>query len=204
VAIATLDDVKAAAGIAPDDTSKDEALQLALDAASAKVLDLTRHVEATVGGRIDTFRDVQLDTVLALTKRPVAALTTVEARSFGNSGWTTMSADLVDANEGEIVVLGMQNWWPPTLRLTPASQRWRNPRWPIVRVTYDVTGVAGSVPGDLLGATSALAVYWWQRDNAGAASVEKVGQLARTWTNEPLPGAVLSRLASYRRSATWV
>lgn len=214
--LASLENVKGKLGIALTDTSQDEAITLVLQDASVKILSLGRYSETDLAGRQDIFQEVQVETPVALTLRPVSAVTLVEGRTPGNTDWVTLAYDLTDATKGEVSLLGAESWWPPTPDriVRPRFSRWREPTWPIVRVTYDVTGIgsegnvapAAVVPSDLRDATAALAAYWYDRHLALASESAQVGQIRRTYMDADIPSWVLSSIASHmeEQRARWV
>lgn len=209
--LATLADLKGKLGIPSSDTSRDADLALVLEAATERVLDLTRHLE-TDASRTDTFRNVRFNHSFLLGKRPVASVTRVEGRGLGMTSWVALSYDLLDAGRGEIVLLGAGAWWPPTEAQQERFRRWRNPEWALVRVTYQVTGLGAAdgtppePPKDLRDATASLAAYWYRRDLAGAAQGSQIGLVREQWLSEPVPAWAQARLARYLESrlARWV
>jgi hypothetical protein len=207
----TLDDLKGKIGLPVSDTSRDDALTLVLEGASAKVAELARFSEANETGRVDLFENIQVGTKIVLERRPVDVsqnAVVVEGRYLAaTEAWSALSFDLLDADKGELLVLGRDAWWPPTLVLRPPFMQWRNVTWPQVRVTYDVTGQGSdsSAPQELQDVTVALARYWYDRDLAGAATSEQIGVLTREYSTEAVPAWVLSRLAKHRKErASWV
>lgn len=207
----TLDDLKGKLGLPVTDTSRDDALTLVLEGASAKIEELARFSEAGETGRQDTFTDVQTGTLLTLSKRPINQGQTpvlVEGRwPSTTAGWFTLSADVYSEEDGKVMVLGRDAWWPPLLVLRPPYERWRNLIWPVVRVTYDVKaqGSGSEAPQELQDAALSLASYWYDRDLAGAAESVQMGQLVKELMTAPIPPWVLSRVSKHRKErATWV
>ena len=201
--IATLDDVKGKLDLPASDTSRDDALTLALESASAKVLDLCRYSEADVTGHQQLFRNVQFNRDLFLDLRPinVAAghVVVFEGRGLGQPDWSELTGDVLDAQEGRVIVLGASAWWPPQRTLQPAFQRWRDPIWPQIRVTYDVVGVTSNPASELIDAAASLAAFWYDRDLAGAKEDSRIGQVQVTWLNEALPSTLLEKISKHVR-----
>jgi hypothetical protein len=208
--LATLAEVKGKLGIPTTDTSRDSDLTLVLQAAGERILDLTRCLEGDAT-RVDLHRNVRLNHGLLLEKRPVSAVTRVEGRGLGMTGWVDLSYDLLDAGRGEIVLLGAGAWWPPTSLQPEWFRRWRNPEWPLVRVTYQVTGLGSAdgsppePPQDIRDAVASLAAYWYRRDLANAAEASSIGEIREEWLSEAVPAWALARLARYleRGLAAW-
>jgi hypothetical protein len=214
VAFATLEDVKGKLGIAASDASRDDALVLVLDATCERLEDLTRYSADKISGRQDVFRDVQATRTIALTRRPIAVVNgvptvTVEGRPLGAAAsWSTLAADVVDAEKGELVLLGFQAWWPPSQFRRPRSARWREYAWDVVRVTYDVAGQgdAGAAAPKLIDVNAAWAAYLYQRHLAGAREQQAIGPIREVLMSESLPGFVAAAVAALDSGemATWV
>lgn len=207
--LATLDEIKTRLDIELADTSQDDALTTMLNAASQKVLDLCRYVETT-GQVVEYHRNVQQAREFKLERRKVdPAAITVEGRSHGNDTFQTLASDLLDPDDGVAMILGSAEWWPPNYaeQRRPAFRRWREPIWPVVRVTYTAIGIGDeqSAPDELRQATLRLATYWREIDNVGATTSMKIGQLSQSWSDRPAPSDLRSILGRHYRgtSATW-
>ncbi len=211
--------VKAKLGIPAEDISQDEAVAAVLAAAEAWVLARTRY--DLVGGTVtEVLADVPVGAPVALTKRPVTALVTVEGRLLGlgtgtgtgtgtgQEQWTPLFAGLRNADAGTLVVLGANEptAWPPSGGVAPWF-RWRSmARWPQVRVTYTVAALS-PVPADLADLTAALAAYWYDRDRAGAGSEVDLDPVRTVYHEAAVPPWVYSRLARHVPAsaiAAWV
>lgn len=206
--IGSLDSFKQAIG--SDDGTRDGALTILLDAATLKVLDRCGYEEADTSGVVSFFRKLKYNRQQILEKKPVVDGTLViEGRALGqsNEDWTKLVGDLLDPTTGKFLVLGAQNWWPPTQEVQPRFMRWRDPEWPIIRCTYDVTGIGAGedAPEDLIAAVYALAGYWSDVLLAGAATSEQAGQLRRELDKVSMPTWVESMLGRHTkgRYATW-
>lgn len=197
--ITNLATIKGKLGIST--TSRDAAITSVWNGAEAWVIDRTGFALAS-GSRTDVLRDVQLDRPFLLTRRPVSALTLAEGRVPGGDGasWAELTADLLDADKGEVIVLGAPGFqvWPPT---QPEAEwfRWRDPIWPLVRVSY-TTGAA-TVPNDLVDATAALAAYWYQRHLAGVTSATRIVETSESYLSYGIPPWVSVVVERYVRSA---
>ena len=190
--LATVEDVKAKLELAATDTSRDDALLLVLGSASEKVLELTRRLEFDVQGRVDTLRDVQVGVPFLLSKRPVANVV-AEYRPVGSAAWAGLTEDVLDAERGEVIVVGADSWPPSTVR--PLS--WRTLRYDLVRVTYNVEGTdSGEAvePARLRDAAAALAAYWFDRQVGGAAKSLSVGFLKKEYLDLDVPAWVTALL----------
>lgn len=204
--LGTIDTLKQAVGIPVGDTSRDAALTVALSAASEKLLGRCRYSEDDVTAQVDYLEKLKYNRKARLELRPVANVV-VEGRALGqtNEDWTPLVGDVLNPAEGVFLVLGAQNWWPPTQQVQPRFMKWRDPEWPIIRVTYDVAGLGADVPDDLQQAVYALAGYWYERIAAGASSSEQAGQLKRTFMDAALPAWVEPMLSRHLKGsyATW-
>ncbi len=205
--IGTLDELKAKLELAADDASRDDALMLVLSAASEHVLELAGYLEADTTGRIDTFRNVQMDREFLLTKRPVDTDTdpVFEGRVPGQADWDTLTGDVLDAANGEVMLVGVQWGWPPISQ--PRIRRWAEYVYPIVRVTYTVTGIGtgDQAPDDVKDATLALARYWFEKHLAGAGTDIQVGPVAKTFSTKGVPAELAAALSRFERErARWV
>jgi hypothetical protein len=205
--LATLDELKGRLGIS--DTSLDDELTTILTAASEKVLDLCGYVSADTTGIVETFRNVQQGREFLLAKRNVTGTPTVEGRAHGTS-FLALSSDLLDPADGVLMILGAAEWWPPNYveQRRPSFRRWREPIWPVVRVTYDAAGIGDeqTAPDPLRNGALRLAVFWRSLDQAGATVEARVGQLEQTLSEKPLPKDLTSILGSHyrrREAARW-
>jgi hypothetical protein len=212
--LATLDELKGRLGIALSETTFDDELTTVLTAASEKVLDLCGYVEAdTPAGTpiVELFRNVQQGREFKLKVRNLldGGTLLVEGRGHGTE-FLPLSADLLDPTDGVLMILGAAEWWPPNYveERRPTFRRWREPIWPVVRVTYQAAGIGDeqTAPDQLRHGALRLAAYWRGMDKAGATTEARVGQLEQTLAEQPLPKDLKSILGShYRRSvsATW-
>lgn len=197
--LATLDQVKAKLEIPTSDLSEDAAVQDVLDAAEQYVLDQTGYVLTTQSVE-DIVRPGQIGRVLHLRKRPVSNVT-AQVRMFGSDTWTDIAIDVIDANEG-IVVLPGEAAWPPGMN-NPRWFAWREPAWDVLRISYTATALS-PVPDDLSDATAALAAYWYRAHLAGVVTEAGVGQVRETYSQLPVLAAVDAVLARHRReTVTW-
>lgn len=204
--LGTLEDLKGKMDIAATDVSRDGALTLALETASVKVLDLCRYAELDAPATKEIFRNVQFNRDLFTALRPIANVV-FEGRALGESVWSTLDGDVIDPAEGRIILLGASSWWPPQ-QPTAAFRRWRDPVWPIIRVTYDVTGFGADPADELVDAACSLAAFWFDRDLAGASDTSTIGPVSRKWLNEGLPAPLLEKLSKHTKKrgggARWV
>lgn len=215
--LAQLQDLKDRLGVT--DGGQDGDLSSILEASSDKVLAVCRYSELDATGIVEALREVQQGREYRTKLRRVNALPTdgtmptsgfkVEGRGHGNA-FAQLSVDLIDADDGVWTILGAAEWWPPNYaeERRPSFRRWRQPIWPVVRVTYDVTGINDSelAPAALREATLTLAVYWLGQSKAGAVSDVTIGQLSQTISDEPMPHSVRSLLGGHYQAAgaTWV
>lgn len=204
--LATLEEVKDKLGIAG--TERDDALLVVLETASARVLESCRYVEADAEAREDTFERVKEAMPFFLTKRPVATVTSVEGRGYGSDSWASLSFDLIDAAKGRIVVVGSDlGWWPPK----GPGRKVKGNEWPLVKVTYDVTGIGAAdfgtpePPEALHNAAASLAAYWYQRHLMGAYMESSIGSLGAKLLSDPLPPSFAAELVGHYEAAgaTW-
>lgn len=204
--LASLEDVKRKLDLPVTDESRDEGILLVLGAATVRLLDWTRYQEDTQTGRVDTLRRVRQGVEILLPKRPVAAVTLAQGRVLGGTVWTTLTADLVDPEQGTIVIVRTDEWPPKPSQ--SAAYRWREYVWPIVKVTYNVTGVGEeeTVADDLRDLCAELTHYWYRRHLAGAAEEVTIGPLREKLMKEAVPDWLRPHLAAHTRggSARWV
>lgn len=209
--LAALVDLKARLGVT--DTTQDIALTSLLNACTNKILKICRYVEHDTIGYTETHRNVRQSREQTTDLRPIKTDVNpfaAQGRSYG-SEWLPMTLDLLDAIEGVFWVLGAFNWWPLTYtqqRSGQMSRRWRDPVWPIVQLTYDVTGIGDSTtcPAELTEATLALAIHWLGQEVAGASDEIGMGQLRQKINRDPIPPHVRAMLADHYSStgARWV
>lgn len=207
--LGTLDDLKGKLDIPESDTSRDGPLTLALETATAKVLHLCRYAEEDEASHVETFRNVTFNRDLLLELRPIDPDTIVfEGRALGEATWSTLDGDVLNADEGRVILLGASAWWPPTNTLQPGFTKWRDPVWPLIRVTYDVTGLGNNPASELIDAAASLAGFWYDRDLAGAGESSMIGPVSRKWLNESLPKTLLEKLTGHMSGrgggAQWV
>jgi hypothetical protein len=185
-------------------------ISLVLDAATVRVLHLTRRLDADEEERSELFHRVQRGTGLVLTKRPVANVS-AEGSGYG-SEFGAIAVDLVDPELGLILLTGPDlGWWPPSSSRSPYT-RWRDFTWPIISVTYDVTGSGHAhdetqVEADLRDGTAALAAYWYDQHISGAKEDVAVGQIRQKLMHDPEPPWLLRTLARHLDTASharWV
>lgn len=205
-------DLKELVGIDDADVTQDTTLTLALETASVKILDYCKLVEVDTPAIVETFRNVQQGREYKTGVRNVDTSTNaflVEGRGQGAGiGFAQLAADLIDPVEGVWMILGSADWWPPvyaTENRRERFRRWREPTWPVVRVTYDATGV-GDSNARLTTAATSLASYWLSQAKAGAVTQVTLGQLAQEIEREAMPSHIPSMLGNqYRGSgARWV
>lgn len=192
--LADIADVKAKLELAEADDSRDDALELVLEAATAKTLSLTRYSELDEESRQDTFKNVRIGVEMTLSRRPVTDVV-VEYRWLGSDQWVEAVSDVTDANEGTVLIVGAESF-PPSTR---PSGSWREVRYDVVRVTYGVFGVCSgdAAPADLRDATAALAAYWYDLHTAGAASSLNIGLLSKTLRGEAVPPWYMAALGDH-------
>ena len=209
--IGTIDDLKGKLDIPVTDESRNDALTLVMESASIRILEECNYEDADATDRVEIYEHVQVGNPLMLERRPITVTADVpqvavagrglgEKDDAGAPSWTDLEFDVVDAERGKIVILGSDlGWWPPQ-DPRPKFKRWREPEWPIVRITYDVDGQGGvAADQDLIDATASLAAFWYKRDLAGASSEVTLGAIGEKYLDEPLPGWVMPRLRKHLR-----
>lgn len=192
--LASLDQVKRKLQLPLTFTDDDAALTAVRDAADAYVLAETGYVLANTPVQ-EFLQQGQLGRPFLLTRRPVTAAT-AQARVQGDTAWSPLALDVLDAALG-LVVLPVGAAWPPGARL-PRWAAWRQPTWDVVRVDYTATALA-PVPADLSDAAAALAAYWYTQQRAGPLAESVVGPVQERYLDRPVPPAVEALLAPYRR-----
>lgn len=172
--LATLQDVKRKLGLADGNTAENESVRSVLLAADRYVLQRTRRALSAGTATAEVHRDIQIGRRFLLNLRPVSSITSIVGRTPNVDQTTeTLDYDLVDANEGQVVLLGTDfQMWPP--QEAPARHReFRNYIWQFVQVTY--TYSAYTPTHDIADATAYLAAYWWSRHKAGILSAQTAG-----------------------------
>ena len=154
MALATLAQLKGLLGIDSGDTSRDVALQLALDSAEESILAVTGYSLTALTGRVDIFENKRVGSPIQLSKRPVSGTFVVEGRVMGafDSDFNGLAASLPDVNKGRMTLLGLQDlstfYYPGAFPPRPDPTgyfKWRGFTWAVVRVTYDVLALT-SIP----------------------------------------------------------
>lgn len=196
--LATIGSIKALLEIPDDEEAYDGALKIAVDAANARILGMTGYSVIDETGRTEMFRKVYPGQIIILRKRPVAAITSVEGRNY-SEGWTLLTHDLIDADQGMVVPIvparrGGGQWLAPWER--EGDDNWYN--WDMVRVIYDVTQWSDVDPL-VAGVANSLAVYLWHRYGAGAAMSRQIGDLQERLLTIPIPDWVQDGLAEHMR-----
>jgi hypothetical protein len=209
--LATLQQLKDRLGIT--DAGQDAQLTTLLQSASDKVLDLCGYKEADTPGIVELLRNVQQGREVRTGYRNEIASTTflVEGRGHGTA-FSTLASDLLDPDDGVFLVLGSAEWWPPNFveERRPRFRKWREPVWPVVRVTYDVIGIGtgANAPQPLQQAALRLASFWLSLEQAGATAEARVGQIEQEMSEMPVPQDLRSILGRHYRGrgvvATWV
>lgn len=195
--LATATAVKALLEIPEEETAYDDAIDIAVSASNVRILNMIGFSLTAVSARVETFRKIFPGQILILQKRPVSAVSAVEARSYG-SEWSTLTHDLIDAEQGMIVpiipVSSSGSSVPPWER-----ESWDNgSNWDLVRVTYDAS--EWTQPDRLVvSVANAFAVYLWHRYGAGASLSRQVGDLNERLLTLPMPDWVQDGLAEYVR-----
>lgn len=205
----SVDNVKHKLQIPEANKAHDEHVKGALLAARLRVIERTGldldGAGNSPGSIVDIFRNVRSGNPILLTRRPVAAITTAEIRGHASTPqWSALGADLVDAQAGEVVLTAETlPFWPPEEQ-RPGWYRWRDPIYPIVRITY--TTSVYEAPEDLAQAIEDLAAYWYGQARAGVASSASMGGISKTFRNESVPEWIAARIAPYERGrrAAWV
>lgn len=209
--LATVEQVKRVLDIPEADTQDNEYIVWLVDQANRRVLDQSRLSLAAEVGRIDTFHEVQVGRRIRLSRRPVTQVTAAEIRTLGSdSEFSSVTFDLADAKRGLVILLGGfgLDVWPP--REPPSlAFSWRDPIWPVVRITYDTGALAAGSEDEvrLRGAAASLAAYWYERFRAASKASESIGPFRQTFMEAAIPPWVQSQIeqvADRGGSADWV
>lgn len=188
--------VKGKLGIPADDTEFDDTITLVCQDVSMRILKLTGRSAGAQTGVEEIHRNWQQGREYLLDLRPVVQVQKVEFRALGNSdAWGSIGFDLLDPDEGAIMVTGILLGWPPIQPYPPAHTRWRAPIYPVVRITYDVAD--GTQDVTLREAAASWAAFLYDRARAAASSSQQVGQVARELLNESMPSWVTGPLSGY-------
>lgn len=188
--IATIDTVKLKLGIALGRTDRNGEIETALAAAEQRLLKLARLTEdeQTV---TESFLAQQEEKTIQTRLRPVSEITVAQAR-MERGDWQDVTVDILDADEGVIVLRGAAAGWPPILTDTVPAVTWS-----ALRVTYVATGVATDPPDALSDTIAALAAYWVERHRAGASSSVGAGPLRETFMTVGIPDWVTEAIAGF-------
>src|SRR5439155_1162510 len=119
---------------------------------------------------------VQIGRILVVKKRPIdltkivntnasssSPAVLMEGRIVGNTLYTKLYGDVVDADKGRVKVLGYLEFvsFPPQEPPQP-WRRWKYPTWPIVRVSYCTK--PADIPADLFNAIAGGAAFRFARE----------------------------------------
>lgn len=214
--LAQLSDIKTRLGIDAADTTQDDDLASILEASADKILSLCRYVDEDTDGIVEMFTDVQQSQTYRTKTRllaapsgtPDPAVFKVEGRGHGTT-FVQLAVDVLDPADGSWMILGASEWWPPNYveERRPKFRRWREPVWPVVKVTYNAVGIEGDTDSaaTLREATIALAIHWLGQSQAGAVTDVQIGQMKQTISDQPIPQHVKAMLGSHakRAGATW-
>lgn len=200
--LCTLEQVKRKLQIPASDPLDDAALAPVRDAAEVYMLAATGYVLA------DTLQTERLQPAprgqpIRLLRRPVANVT-AQARMAGSTAWTPVAVDVLDADQG-IIVLPVIDPLPLTQAGTSAPwYLWHLRQWDLVEISYTAQALA-AVPADLSDATATLAAWWYQLQLAGPATTSETGPIRATYDPNPIPPVVAATLARYRAGGSrWV
>jgi hypothetical protein len=198
VPITTLADVRAKLGLAEDDTSQDLNLQGILAGVERQVLNISGYSLVPIVGRQDTIRNVREGIPFFTTLRPITAVTAVDGRLWGSPTWSPLSAEVLDGNKGEFVIIGaytgaVASFPPVEAPMSPWFRRRVERVWPLVRVTYDV---ARHVPSADLKEAVALIAAAASANAAGALQSVSVGAISESYAVEATQGAGLPSWAA--------
>lgn len=192
--LTTLAEVKTLLRIPSQATGDDSALEAVINAAESAVLNLTGYVLVDTDF-VEFFRNVVVGVPIRLRRRPVADVS-CQWRVLGTD-WQSVSHELLDAENGELVLLPA-TVWPPLLEgwaLMPVEER-----LPYVKVSYTAKALP-SVPAELHEAANALSVYWWGQVLSGSEVESRLDVLTRTTAQDAMPRNVISMLAAHIRPA---
>lgn len=200
--IATLTRVKSRLEIPEAYEKDDKDLSALIEGVEDEVL-LATGLDLSAKTRTETNLNVQRGTAIHTRFRPVASITSARWRSSGNSTWTTIDLDLLDAEEGTVYVPGEygQTTWPPKTGPAP-WYRWRNAYLSVLEITYLTAGKV--LDQDFIEAVVGLCAYRWRRERAGAAQSSSIGGASESLLEDDVPSWIKSQLAPYiREEALW-
>lgn len=212
--LALLDDIKTRLDIDAADVSMDDDLTAILETASEKILSLCRYSEnadeiVEIVRNVQQGREYRTKTrlLVADSGTPDVAVFKAEGRGHGSS-FQQLAVDVLDSTDGVWMILGSSEWWPPNYveERRPRFRRWREPIWPVVKLTYGVVGVGDPAPRELSDAAVSLAIHWLTQSKSGAITDVQIGQLKQSISDAPVPSHVKAMLGSthYRQTgATW-
>jgi len=210
--LVTLNQLKARLGIPEIDHQRDDSLKGALGAAQAAVVERTRFDE-TGGTRVSICQHIRLTRPFNLPFRPVTSITSVSARRYGQTENTTLVHDLIDANDGKLVLIGVvEPIWPypayyGQVYRQPYWKRQLEPIWEIVQVTYETEQLtADNADPRLADAIINLAAFWHHRGAANALNNASADGAQEGYSAMPFPPWVTSQLLGLGavEGATWV
>lgn len=160
-------------------------------------------VDAAEAARVDLLRNACSGRPLLLSRRPIGAIASVQSAIPAQTlTWTSREYMLLDAQEGMIQLLGLNDGadsFPPTRGLAP-YERWRKSRWPLVRVTYSTT-LLDPLPEDLELAMIDLAVFYYRRGQNSNLVSSGMGDLNELYNDRAIPLHVAGLFAPYDRKA---
>lgn len=192
--IATPTQVKRKLGIDAADTSRDAEIADALEGVESQVLRRTR-LSLIAEARVDEFTNIAVGELVTLSARPVdpAVPLLVEVRSWSDTTWQTIPGDLEDALWGRIRVIGegLGFGWPPSDRQVPWA-RWRNARWPHLRVGY--TTLVATITDELSDAAAVLASFVVRSGRGAGLLSQRAGQVEETYGSERASASATERI----------
>ena len=194
--LATLAQVKAKLGIDASDTSEDTPLLDVLGAAEAYILERTGFTLAA--GSFTEYMFAWLPgRAIRLKHRPVATAV-AETRAVGVLTWSERTIDILDPDEGLVVVPGID--WMAAETVFPF--------WLLrdsettLRIRY-TTG-AWTPTADISDACAVLAAAWYTQGKSAGLESAKIGNVQEWYARQPVPPHVSAVLARYERGrVTW-
>jgi hypothetical protein len=202
--LATLSIVKAKLDIPDTETIFDVALQSAIGAVNRRIQRLTGYSLVAIQGQVDILRNIQVGREFRTKLRPITNLTDVSGKLIGNDEYETAEADLLDPEEGLIMIVpGSWSEWPPIRREREAPWFRHNEWfWDLLRITYDVEGWVPEE--DITDMANNWAIFLYHRSGAGATDSRSEGVVSEKLLNEPIPVWVRGLLADFvRERVSW-
>lgn len=204
IPLTTLDRVKAKLQIPLTDESDDEALQQVVDGVIAWISDRT-HITPRPTQFTEYVERCQIGRITILKHRPIDEVVGVSVfgRTYGvPANWIELKADVVDAFQSRVLLLGVANFFQTFPPVEPPSSyfKWSQPIWPVVKWIY--TTAEPTWPADLSDAAASFCGFLFRRQRTGHLVSASLGSISETYETRGVGGGVPDHIANVIDSYT--